>query len=50
VNTDDERELAARHRIYGIPTFVIFKRGVEVARISGAMTAGPFTARVRSHV
>jgi len=50
VNTDDERALAARHRIYGIPTFAIFRRGVEVARISGAMTAGSFTAWVRSHV
>lgn len=39
VNTDDERELAARHRNYGISTFVIFTRGVEVARTSGAMTA-----------
>jgi thioredoxin 2 len=49
VNTDEERTLAARHRIYGIPTFAIFKRGVEVARTSGAMTAGSFAAWIRSH-
>jgi thioredoxin 2 len=50
VNTDDEGRLAARHRIYGIPTFAIFKRGVEVARISGAMTAQRLTAWVRAHI
>lgn len=49
VNTDEEGALAARHRIYGIPTFAIFKRGVEVARISGAMMPARFAAWVRSH-
>ncbi|GAB4469558.1 MAG: hypothetical protein OHK0044_11720 [Burkholderiaceae bacterium] len=48
VNTDEEGTLAAQHRIYGIPTFAIFNRGVEVARFSGAMMPAPFAAWVRS--
>ncbi|MEW5879910.1 MAG: thioredoxin TrxC [Pseudomonadota bacterium] len=50
VNTDEEQQVAARHRIYGIPTFAIFKDGAEVARTSGAMMPVPFMAWVRSHV
>ncbi|HTT13286.1 MAG TPA: thioredoxin TrxC [Burkholderiaceae bacterium] len=49
VNTDDELEAAQRHRIRGIPTFAIFKRGAEVARISGAMDATRFMAWVRAN-
>ncbi|MCX8115793.1 MAG: thioredoxin TrxC [Burkholderiaceae bacterium] len=49
VNTDEEQQLAARHGIYGIPTFAIFKDGAEVARTSGAMMPAPFMAWVRSH-
>jgi thioredoxin 2 len=37
VNTQEQPQLAARHGIRGIPTLVIFRRGVEVARQSGAM-------------
>lgn len=50
VNTDDERALAARHRIRGIPTFIVFKDGNEVARTSGAMDTGSFVAWLRSNV
>ena len=39
VNTDDEQELAARFRIQGIPTMILFHRGKEIARQSGAMNA-----------
>jgi thioredoxin 2 len=39
VNTDDEQELAGRFRIQGIPTMILFQRGKEVARQSGAMNA-----------
>ena len=37
VDTDAEQGLAARFGIQGIPTLVLFDRGREVARISGAM-------------
>lgn len=49
VNTDEEQALAMRHGIRGIPTLAIFKKGVEVARISGAMDAARFTAWVRAN-
>jgi thioredoxin 2 len=49
VNTDEEQALAARHGIRGIPTLAIFKRGVEVARTSGAMDATRFVAWVREN-
>lgn len=37
VDTDRERELAARYRIQAIPTLILFRDGREVARQSGAM-------------
>jgi thioredoxin 2 len=40
VNTDAERELAARYGIRAIPTLVLFRNGQEVKRSSGAMDAG----------
>jgi thioredoxin 2 len=39
VNTDEERELAGRFQIQGIPTMVLLKHGKEIARQSGAMNA-----------
>ncbi len=39
VNTDEERELAARFAIRGIPTMVLLKKGQELARRSGSMDA-----------
>jgi thioredoxin 2 len=48
INTDEEAQAAQRHRIRGIPTFVIFKSGREVARVSGAMDARRFIEWVRA--
>ena len=39
VNTDDAPQLAARHAIYGLPTFALFSRGREVAPVTGALPA-----------
>jgi thioredoxin 2 len=39
VNTDDEQALAGRFGIQGIPTMILFHRGKEIARQSGAMNA-----------
>jgi thioredoxin 2 len=49
VNTDDEQAIAARHGIRGIPTLAIFRKGVEVARTSGAMDATRLVAWVRQN-
>ncbi len=39
VNSDDEPSLSARFGIRGIPTLIVFRRGREIARQSGAMEA-----------
>ncbi len=49
LNTDEEQALAMRHGIRGIPTLAIFKKGAEVARVSGVIDAARFTAWVRAH-
>ena len=36
VNTDAKQELAAKYRITGIPTLILFKGGREVHRLTGA--------------
>lgn len=46
VNTDEEQALEARHGIRGIPTLVIFRHSVEVARRSGALDAASLMAWV----
>ena len=48
VNTEEEQELAARFGIRSIPTLVVFRRGAEVARTSGAMPAEALVGWVRS--
>jgi len=37
VNTQDEQNLAARYNIQSIPTLIMFKDGIEVQRVSGAL-------------
>ena len=37
VNTESEQALASQFSITGIPTLILFKNGVEINRISGAM-------------
>ncbi len=39
VNTEEEQSLAGRFQIRGIPTMILFHRGQEIARQSGAMDA-----------
>ncbi|ABZ95533.1 Thioredoxin [Leptospira biflexa serovar Patoc strain 'Patoc 1 (Ames)'] len=42
VNTDEKQEIAGKYGISGIPTFILFKNGKEVHRISGAMRSEEF--------
>jgi len=44
VNTEAEPDIAARYGIRSIPTLVMFRRGSEIARQSGAMD-GPALVR-----
>ena len=48
LNTEEEQQLAARFGIRSIPTLVLFRKGREIARQSGAMDAGSLMSWVRS--
>lgn len=44
VNTEEEQAIAARYGIRSIPTLMLIRDGVEVARTSGAMDAASLVA------
>jgi thioredoxin 2 len=50
VNTEMEPELAARYNIQSIPTLMLFRKGVVVARQAGAMDAQILRSWLRRHV
>ena len=39
VNTEENPQLGARYGIRSIPTMILFKKGQEVDRVSGALSA-----------
>ncbi len=50
LNTENERSIAGRFGIQGIPTVIIFKGGKELARQSGAMDQNTLTNWIRSQL
>ena len=48
VNTENEQTLGAQYGIRSIPTMILFKNGVEVDRVSGAMSAEQIVRWVQS--
>ncbi len=50
LDTDAAPQVAGRHGIRGIPTLILFCRGQEVARVSGAMDLGRLLAWVEQHL
>ena len=48
VDTESLPEVAGRLRIQGIPAFILFRNGREVARTSGAQAAGQLLAWARA--
>lgn len=50
LNSDNEQAIASRLGIRGIPTMILFHGGRELARTSGAMTAGQIVRWVRDHL
>ncbi len=46
VDTDALPEVAGRFGIRGIPTMILFRRGQEASRVSGAMPAAEIARRV----
>jgi thioredoxin 2 len=49
VDTEMEPELAARYNIQSIPTLMLFRKGVVVARQAGAMDAQMLRSWLRRH-
>ena len=50
LNSDAEQAVASRLGIQGIPTLILFHKGQEVARASGAMSATQIVRWVRDHL
>jgi thioredoxin 2 len=50
LNTEEEQAVAARYGIRSIPTLVVFRRGEEIARHSGAMDSAALVRWVRAQV
>jgi len=49
VNTEEVPSLAARFRVNAIPTMVLFRNGLEVARQAGAMPAPAIRKFIEQH-
>ncbi|MGD9609467.1 MAG: thioredoxin [Desulfovibrionaceae bacterium] len=49
-DTQDEQATADRLRIQGVPTLILFKGGLEVARVSGARSADAIVSWVRQNL
>jgi thioredoxin 2 len=50
LNVDDAPAIAGRYRVQGIPLLVVFKDGVEVDRVVGAVPAERLRELVEHHV
>lgn len=50
LNSDNEQAISSRLGIRGIPTMILFHGGSEVARTSGAMSAGQIVNWVRARL
>jgi thioredoxin 2 len=50
LNTEQEQSLASRYGIMSIPTMILFKKGDEVARQSGAMDFQRLVSWVEQHI
>ena len=50
LNTEEEQMVGAQYGIRSIPTMILFRGGAEVARQSGAMTAGGIVSWVQARL
>jgi len=49
VNSDEQQSLSAKYAIRSIPTLIVFKNGVEVDRLSGALNETRLTNWVNQY-
>jgi len=50
LNVDENSDVASRFAVYGIPTFIFFKNGVEVGRLVGAVGAAAIESELAKHL
>ena len=50
LNTEEEQLIGSRYGIRSIPTMILFRKGDEIARQSGAMMTGDIVSWVQSQV
>lgn len=50
VNTEQEQNLGAKFGIQSIPTLIVFKNGIEVKRVSGALDEGNLVQLINSYL
>ena len=50
LNSDDNPEIAFKHEVRSIPTMILFKDGLEVARMTGAKPKPAILAWLKDHV
>ena len=50
VNTESEPDVAARFGIRSIPTLILFRQGVEMARVSGSLPAAELRRWIGQHL
>lgn len=46
LNVDENREIAEDYQILGIPCLIIFRRGMEIGRITGFMDENKLSAKI----
>ena len=50
VNTEDNQQIGAQFAIRSIPTMIVFKNGVEIERVSGALQTEQIVALASKHI
>ncbi len=50
LNTEESQRVPGRFAIRGIPTLIVFRKGQEIARQSGAMDYATLTRWIRQHL
>ena len=48
VNTDENFELASKYNVSAVPTFIVFKNGVEVKRLIGSQKKDDLADAIRA--
>jgi thioredoxin len=50
INTDEKQQLASQYNISGIPCMILFKNGVEVERIVGALPKPAIKSKIEPYL